>query len=584
MKLKATLLATSVALALVGCGSDSSSDNNGNNGGSTELAKKAVIAVPTEGKFIDAKVGGLFYKSGDVTALTPAEGDFSIDPENPNVTFILGGKLDGEVRGLLIGSVSGRHIVTPYEAVGTQERAVNLARLLLTVNTGSIADAITIPDSISSPDEDMAKALEKIELDNLETAGDLLRLLTLDLVAEEVALSHFESEGSLKGLTRGSDVNLTHWARGSNWTFIERSASQRIRQSEGGNYELVIHADRTLGDDVFNKTAGLSSSAFKLEQDSFVALKGSNDGSISSGYAAQYLSCVKSGGEFGWDDPEADNKNPTCDGSTNIDVDSSVANMSNSPMYEYSLTDPTAVSQVDEKYSWEGEGDDSVASMGGAYECMAEKNCTEQQLTKYAVINREDGDTDLKEIISGSYDPITDVYVQVRSKQYLNNHPGRVAEDISFMYPVEKAGDDRYVDFEGSWIATETRPDCNLIAKATYVFTDTGLTMSGEEINGSDDSCSLVALESTPYTYQELAEKDYWWFATNAAGASKATLDQLNTTIRWNDRDSEIEPNSFKINRFSYIPAGQNWDRGVLTRYTLNDAGAKTATVTMQKI
>lgn len=62
MKLKATLLATSVALALVGCGSDSSSDNNGNNGGSTELAKKAVIAVPTEGKFIDAKVGGYSIK------------------------------------------------------------------------------------------------------------------------------------------------------------------------------------------------------------------------------------------------------------------------------------------------------------------------------------------------------------------------------------------------------------------------------------------------------------------------------------------------------------------------------------------
>ncbi|WP_434997330.1 chromosome partitioning protein ParA [Vibrio scophthalmi] len=600
MKLKATLLATSVALALVGCGSDSSSDNNGNNGGSTELAKKAVIAVPTEGKFIDAKVEGLYFVKGaleNAGEFTNTDGSFSIDQNNPNVTFILGNGNGG----LVLGSSSGREVITPYEAVGTQDRAVNLARLLLTINESgedpATATEITIPTHITQAEEGEAilKLLEKVQLDDfepgvgLDAVNAVLTALSIpvgELVSAEDALKHFATApGSLQDQGgRGSDVILTHWAKGSNWTFVERSAVQRIQPAPNSNFQIAIHADRTLGDNVFAQTSGLAGSMFKLEENAFVELKGSNDSTISSQYAAQYLTCIADGGEFSWAKDNNDRNVPQCNGETEINVKPEVDEMNNNHSFTYVMTDKTKFSSADESYAWEGsvaDDEEPIAEMGGVYKCMAEKNCSEKVLTQYTVDERKDDGQDLQETKSGSYDPITDVYTEVIAKEYIGgNNPGRISESIRFMYPVEKAGVDRYVDFIGTWDVVETRKGCDVSAESTYVFNEVGLTMSGDEFK---EGCTTESLESTPYTYAELASIDYWWFTTNEAGVSKATLDQLNTTVRWNDiEEGEVGP-KFKINRFSYVPAGKNWDRGVFTRYTLNDDGSKAATVTMQK-
>lgn len=128
-----------------------------------------------------------------------------------------------------------------------------------------------------------------------------------------------------------------------------------------------------------------------------------------------------------------------------------------------------------------------MVDMAGAYACMANATCSEQTLTKFEVIERDDSDAQdgsqmQKETISGSYDPITDVYVQTRSKENLNGkHIGRVEEAINFIYPVEVVGQDRYVDFIGTWHSVMTEPGCDEVAVATYTFDANGLTTTGQE-------------------------------------------------------------------------------------------------------
>lgn len=580
-----SLIAMAVATALVGCGGDDSSSSSNTNSNTAQKAEKPVIAIPAQGKFIDATIEGLYYISGEKQDFTNADGQYDIDTKTANITFILGGKINnGDVDGLVIGNVSSRHITTPFEAAGTFQRSVNLARLLLTINDNANDQLIVIPDAIKSPDAAMVSALKRITLDDIDnSSATLLGLLgkTGALVSAEKAQQHLGE--SLSELKRGSTDKLTHWSKGSNWAFVERSADQRVRNTAGSEFQWVIHADRTLGDEVFTKTVGLAATTFTAANNHLLVHKGSNDSGISGAFAAQYLTCVKENGTFSWSGSE-DNKKPLCN-DTEIAVAPELNDVaSGSGHYQLSVTDPLEASTVDKTWHWT-----EMKEMGGAYACMADASCSEQTLTKFEVVTRDDSDAQdgsqmQKETISGSYDPITDVYVQTRSKEYLNGeYIGRVEEAINFIYPVEAVGQDRYVDFIGTWRSVMTQPGCSEVAVATYTFDAKGLTTTGKELNGNGSGCSLADLNET-VSYQELANMDYWWFTTKAAGASKATLDQLNTTIRWNDRDEGETVDNFKINRFSYIPAGKYWDRGVLVRDTLNRNGDKVHTQTLRKI
>ncbi|MBY7896488.1 chromosome partitioning protein ParA [Vibrio fluvialis] len=558
-KASLSLLTIAIASALVGCGSDENSSTS----------TSTINTVPEQGQFVDATVEGLYYVSGEKIGYTAAgTGQYGIDTDKAVVTFYLGSEY-----GLEIGSISARSISTPFEAAGTYERSVNLARLLLTVDDTNNESLIVIPSSLQNVTEGSATALalQKISLDDEEfesSIGDLLTLLglsTADIVSADTAISHMTD--SLGSLARGSESSLRDWAKGSNGIFVARSAIQRIRNNSGSDYDIVIHADKTLGDSVYDKTAGLSSSTYVLASDYFVTKSGSNDGSISSSYAAQYLTCVQAGKVFSWSDSDE----PLCDG-TSI---TSTVTLPNA--YQYNLNDPTATISADETYDW-----NDVTNMGGAYECMSNNTCSEQTLTKFEVVNRDDSDAQdgsemLKETISGTYDPVTKVYTQARSKLHTHGgNSGRIEESIEFIYQVDNVGEDRYVDFIGTWKATGTMPGCDLTAVSTWVFNSTGVTVSGQELNGSGSSCTVDTI-SESVDYDTLSGMDYWWFTTNATGNSKATLDQLNTTIRWDDGYK-------KINRFSYMPAGPNWDMGNLVRDTLNDSGVKVATSIMRKI
>lgn len=582
---KISLLAASVAFALVGCGG---SDGDSSTPAPTEQVKKPTITVPEKGAFIDAKVIGLHYVSGSLEEKTTDDtGGYTIDPSNPEVSFYLGG-----TDGLFIGSVSGRHITTPFEAAGTHQRAVNLARLLLTIGEGTstLIEAGNPVDSINLSTLDFTPeavkiALNKAMLDDEGSLFDIAKALdsSATLVTEEEATKHMQE--SLKDIKRGSDVNLTHWARGSNWTFVSRGSTQRIRNApytgnDNPEFDLVINVDRTLTDpegnprDLFEQTSNMT---LTLAEDNFIILKGSNDSSISSYYIAEYLTCLDADGIFNIEENENENDKRTCDGK-DIVVDNKYSYFyDNISAFQYSFINPIEETTSDDTESWA-----EMKAMGGAFACMADKNCSEQALSKFEILNRDDSDAQdgtkmQEETISGSYDPITDVYTNTTRKEYLDrDNKGRISERISFLYPVEAVGQDRYVDFIGTWDTRELCKD-NDIAKSTLTFTTTGFTMAGHECH--DGSIRAVDEKGT---YEELP-KDLWWFGTNAAGDSKATLDQLNSTVRWNDKDSAEEPDDIRINRFTYIPAGANWDKGLLIRDNLNSNGIKTSTITMKK-
>lgn len=601
---KVNLLAASVAFALMGCGgSDGSSNNGSDNSNTTAKAQKPSIAVPTKGEFIDAKVIGLDYVSGGTTGQTDTTGGYTIDPSNPEVSFYLGGQ-----DGLFIGSVSGRHITTPFEAVGTHQRAVNLARLLLTIGEGTstlinsgqaeLITEITLPTDFTDATDALKIAMLDDETSLLAIAKALDSSVT-KLVSEEAATTHMEA--SLANIERGSAVNLTHWSRGSNWTFVQRSSSLReTAGSEGEVLSSVIHLDTTNEAAKFDDT---SSMILTLNQDNVIIRSGSNDSSMSGKKAAEYLTCtIDNKGSYSIREID-DNDVPYCNDmeiprvptSSDGNITEYVAAGSFSdyskynPNYQYSLTNPTTTQKTDENMSWS-----ELAEMGGAFECMTASNCSELSLSKFETVIRDDntdgyhGDEPKwqKEVLSGSYDPITDIYIQSRRKVDVEDkngkyENGRISESIVFLYPVEAPGQDRYVDFIGTW---EGRELCgNDVAIAKMTFTTAGLTMTGEECNriGSVETISNMGTET--YAYKDLP-KDLWWFGTNTAGVSKATLDQLNSTVRWNDREPGETGKDIKINRFTYIPAGVNWDKGLLIRDTLDSNGDKLSTITMKKI
>lgn len=574
MQFKLSLLAGSLlaALTLTGCNSDSSSDSNT----SVTPDVKPPVTV-TKGQFIDAKVQGLDYVSGKEISQTDAEGNYTLGTDT--ISFYLGG-----TDGLLIGSISGRTIATPFEAAGTYERSINLARLLLTINEHNDDSTIIIPSLIkNNPSKEIKVVLAKITLDDTEfekSALKLLALLTpekLAFISAEAAESHMQKSLNPAELSRGSNTVLTAWARGSEQRFVERSTVLRIQPSEGQAFQNAIHADRTLGDKVFNKTVGLTSMQFTLAEDAFKEHVGSNDTTFSSAFAAMYLTCVGIDGELTL---PTNNSAPLCN-DIPATIDNKLVPIANSSKFTYVITNPFEATETESTMSWDGFADEQ-----GFYGCIAQKNCSEKVLSQYAEFVVDDSDEQddsqmQRELISGSYDPVTDVYTQTRSKTHQSQpYAGRTTEYINFIYPVDKSGVDRYVDFTGTWTAKETRPGCDDVATSTLTFDDSNITLTGQEFSGS---CDIVDDLNVTITYADFAKMDFWWFGTNNK-VSTATLDQLNTTVRWNDKDTGKTVDNFKINRFSYIPAGKAWDQGILVRDTLNDAGNKTATITMKKI
>ncbi|WP_415719900.1 hypothetical protein [Photobacterium ganghwense] len=576
MQFKYSMLTASLvaALTLSGCGggssSNSSTDNGGNNGNSGQTEQPL-----TQGKFIDAPVEGLYYvaQPSGKRGLTDADGTFSLT-EGDTVTFYLGGE-----NGLRLGSVSARAVVSPFEVTGgNYQKALNLARMLQSMDNAEDG-AITLPESIKAPSEATLTALKQIDLGDMDSAQPLKESLEItQWVDESAALAHLQA--SLKDIELGSTATLADWQKGSG-KYLRTIDVTLAAKNANVQERLYVHADQLLGDELFKATQGLSAMTLRLDEQHLTVLKGANDSTLSDSYAQAYLSCLDAEGInsvfVSEDDSEAGYA--TCNGKP-VEMNSQFQLGS---AFSYSLQDPSETTLADETFSW-----DELKKHGRLFTCLADKNCTESAMTGFEITQFDDSDeqdgSDIqKETMYTSYNAVTGVYTVVSNEEVLSGeHKGRKETAVSFAYLVDNADAERYVDFRGTWKAVASRPGCVDKVISTFTFDDKGVTVKGEEFVGK---CETETLDEFA-TYDELAAMDYWWFKTNGANNdSKATLSQLNTTIRWCD-DDELQNDTCqntKINRWEYAPAGKNWDQGVLYRSTLNSKGNIISMVAMQK-
>ncbi|MEJ2764367.1 hypothetical protein VV869_10475 [Photobacterium sp. MCCC 1A19761] len=561
MQFKYSVLATSLvaALTLAGCGGSSSSAPN-----TTEV-------TVSQGQFIDAPVEGLYYvaKPSGKSGLTDAKGTYEM-AEGDTITFYLGGE-----NGLRLGSTSARAVTSPFEVTGNYQKALNLARILQTMDNAGDG-AITLPDSIKSPGSQMLAALNDVQLHDLASADKLKNELSAtDWVSEEAALSHLNN--SLAGLERGSKELLTDWHKGSGKYLRTIDTTLTAKNASDSAERLYVQADQLLSPELFHATRGMPHTTLRLDDEQLTMLKGSNDSTISESWAAQYLTCLTNGGQFAEQAGKL-----TCDGQDNVTANPQF-DLSNK--FSYSLLAPHKVAEQDEAFPWS-----ELTKFGGILACMAEQNCSEAKLTGFTITGEyddsdaQDGSEMQKDVLSTSYDAVTGVYTEVKKRTMTKGeHTGRISHSLAFSYLVDGPDAERYVDFKGTWKVLSTSAKCNGVAVATMTFNDQGVVSSGQEFN----DCTPTDLESTLYTYADLAKMDYWWFTTNGAGNDrKATLAQLNTTVRWCDNESN--PNvcpdgDIKFNRWEYIPAGENWDQGILNRRTLSASGEVISTMSYQK-
>ena len=144
---------------------------------------KIVVATRT-GNFTNAPVQGLSYTSGTVEGVTGPDGEFEYVPGEP-VRFALGD--------LALGSpVPGQALITPMELVPDGDErsaaAINIARLLQSLDATPGDDAITIPATVLTGavrgNPAVAAAIEYLDFGDetafVNAASQLLAVLTAD--------------------------------------------------------------------------------------------------------------------------------------------------------------------------------------------------------------------------------------------------------------------------------------------------------------------------------------------------------------------------------------------------------------------
>ncbi|WP_059021886.1 hypothetical protein [Vibrio coralliirubri] len=560
---KVSILAAAIAVALTGCGSDSS--NSG-------------VTTPTEpstttNKFIDAAVEGIYYNtSSGLNGVTNSEGEFTAKA-NDTVTFFIGGE-----NGLKVGAASNRDVLTPFEAAGKYDRSLNLAILLQSLDNqfGSTSDEVlTIPDALREPDAATLAKMKDLSLDDSTSVTDFLKAVGVEaanITSESDALTHMQSAfGSMK---RG-DGSVNPFAE-KNGQFVRYIDVTQERLD--GNFTFV-HADKTLPNDLFEATRGMVQMDYQVNTASLAYLKGSNDAQLTEGFAQDYLNCLAG-------DPSNTFTAPnTCSG-----VPASHYALGGN--FKYLLVDPDGEEDADESMDWETVGNFrpfSVATVNELNHFTADEKFND---------NDDGGHSWVNQNISGSYDPVTKIYTEITEKEELEDNTDcsstncsvdRKTKRVAYYYEIPTKDSERYVDFTGTW---ETKEYCDNgeVAVSTMVFGATKVTTSGFECGSENgDQSSPEDMGQFDATYAELGAIDYWWFGQTDR-ASKATLTELNTVVRFCDQDNYVAGAACTSNdeyfvKWEYQPAGTNWDEGLLIRRKMDNTGNTDGRVSiMQKI
>ncbi len=571
---KVSILAAAIAVALTGCGSDSS------NSGITTPAEPS-----TTNKFIDAAVEGIYYNtSSGLNGVTNSEGEFTAKTSD-TVTFFIGGE-----NGLKVGAASNRDVLTPFEAAGKYARALNLAILLQSLDNqfGNTSDEIlTIPDMLREPDAATLAKMKDLSLDDTTSVTDFLEAVGVEaanIASENDALTHMQS--AFGSMERGDDSANPFITAGKFVRYID--------VTQNSNEFIYVHADKLMEEDMFERTRGMTEMTFKVNSaESVTMFAGSNDYSLSESFAEQYLTCV-SNSAHQWIDEDS-SKQQGCD--TNKDDTVDQTNGSVIPDSKFVLNDAFAYKLRDLAQSATADEEFTAEDIEGWKPFDVQKA---SDLNHYTANNvwddkGEDSSTSnwIRDTTSGSFDPVTGIYSEIVKKETLgsdaSNSPSRVTERVAYYYEIPTKDSERYVDFTGTW---ETKEYCDNgeVAVSTMVFGATKVTTSGSECGSENGGQSSPEdMGQFDATYAELGAIDYWWFGQKDR-PSKATLTELNTVVRFCDQDNYVAGTSCNSHdeyfvKWEYQPAGSNWDEGLLIRRKMDNQGDTNGRVSiMQKI
>jgi hypothetical protein len=188
---KIPLILTLCALPLV-VGSECAfffSSGGGSGGGSIDREEEEdeddeVIVVADSGSFGSPPVEGVSYESGSLSGVTDSTGAFQYET-GKTVRFFI-----GDV-GLGV-PVPGKPIVKPQDLVAqtapNSPAAVNISRLLLSLDSNADDEVITIPEAVRTAavrtNEDVTAAIEFLDFSNesafVNSASQLVAVLTQD--------------------------------------------------------------------------------------------------------------------------------------------------------------------------------------------------------------------------------------------------------------------------------------------------------------------------------------------------------------------------------------------------------------------
>lgn len=192
---------------------------------------------------------------------------------------------------------------------------------------------------------------------------------------------------------------------------------------------------------------------------------------------------------------------------------------------------------------------DDFSFKGGLIGC-AQHGCTRNDLNGFYIEDFDD-DGDWKyRTIAMNFDPTTQLYMEkAQGLGHTSNvrHSNR-SEMMWFTYPTGK-GD--HIPYQGIWLRTRylasgMAHQCLKVGPHAVLRGPTGTTQCPEQPSAYSQDVT------TEY-------KDMWWLNTNA---SALTLADLNLTVTWFDPQRGPQYTSWE-----YLPAGAQWDQGILYRY-----------------
>ncbi|MGR5235913.1 chromosome partitioning protein ParA [Vibrio alfacsensis] len=196
------------------------------------------------------------------------------------------------------------------------------------------------------------------------------------------------------------------------------------------------------------------------------------------------------------------------------------------------------VEPIEKFYEWEG------------LTSCSKNGCTRNDLNGFTLEDYSDeGDWKYRSLAL-NFDPATQLLmekVQGLGPNKNIRHSNR-GEMIWFTYPDSIHHD---IDYQGIWQQTQYHQQSMI---------QTCLLINHQKVSRLPNEAETCPTDRNLYTQDATAEYlDMWWVNNDKP---KADLAQMNIMVRWS-------PNPAKINytTWEYLPAGKNWEQGILYRY-----------------